>query len=312
MNKDFQLIILSMPKSPRLLRLKNRLKKLKIKNYKIFRGNNGDSIKKREIAYSYYNKKKIEKSIGRQMTFNEIGAELTTIKTYQYIVKNKIKNAIIMHDDIYPSILLKNWINKKIFLNGLKIIGFFSSPPGFLRKIPEKNFFKGRIKLHAAKTHIYISQCMQVTYDFCKFYLRFTKGQICGQNDFSFNFKKNGIKIYQTIPFLVYPNDMGVSFLKEERNRIEKPLISINMKQTINQYVLLRKFLGFVRIIYYLSFTGLFLKKCSYNYYKEYFFDKSKVNFINFFFRKYININNHYASLKSYPYDLRKFVKFWY
>ena len=33
------------------------------------------------------NQKKIEKSIGRKMTFNEIGAEVTTIKTYQYIVK---------------------------------------------------------------------------------------------------------------------------------------------------------------------------------------------------------------------------------
>ena len=126
MNKKFQLIILSMPKSPRIFLLKKRLKQLNIKNYKVFNGNNGNTERKKKIVYSYYNKKKAEKFIGRPMTFNEIGAELTLIKTYKYIVKHKIKNAIIMHDDVYPSQLLKKWIKKKIFLNGLKIIGFLN------------------------------------------------------------------------------------------------------------------------------------------------------------------------------------------
>ena len=48
MNKEFQLIILSMPKSPRLSSLKKRLKELRIKDYKIFYGNNGDTKQKKK------------------------------------------------------------------------------------------------------------------------------------------------------------------------------------------------------------------------------------------------------------------------
>ena len=309
MNKEFQLIILSMPKSPRLFSLKKRLKELRIKDYKIFYGNNGDTKQKKKIVYSYYNKEKVEKFIGRSMTFNEIGAELTTIKTYKYIVKNKIKNAIIMHDDIYPSQFFKEWIDNKFFLNGLKIIGFFSAPPGFLRKKPDKILKNGKFYLYSAKTHIFISQCMQITYNFCKFYLNATKGKVCGQNDFSFNFKKRGIRVFQTVPYLVYPNDKGISFLKEERNSIEKPIISISLKEKISQYNILRKFLNLLRIIYYLSFLPYFFKNYSYNYYKEYFFDKYKISLINFFLRKYIDINNQYADRKNYPNDLKKLVK---
>jgi|694.fasta_scaffold110555_4 hypothetical protein len=309
MNRDFQLIILSMPKSPRIFLLKKRLKELKIKNYKLFYGNNGSNKEKKNIVYSYYNKKKAEKFIGRPMTFNEIGAEVTTIRAYKYIVKNRIKNAIIMHDDIYPSVLFKEWVDKKFFLNGLKIIGFFSAPPGFLRKKSSKILMSTKISLHHAKTHVFISQCMQITYDFCKFYLNFTKSRVCGQNDFSFNFKKNGIQVFQTIPYLVYPDDKGISFLKEERNIIEKPLLSIKVKERISKYTALRKFLNLLRIIYYLSFIPFFFKECSYSYYKEYFFDKYKISLINFFLRRYIDINKQYVDSKNYPNDLKKFVK---
>jgi hypothetical protein len=86
--KNFELIILSMPKSPRLFFLKKRLKKLNINNYKIFFGNPGNTGNQRKIIYSHYNKKIAENFIGRKMTFNEIGAEFTTIRVYNYIVKN--------------------------------------------------------------------------------------------------------------------------------------------------------------------------------------------------------------------------------
>ena len=48
MNREFQLIILSMPKSPRLSSLKKRLKELRIKDYKIFYGNNGNTKEKKK------------------------------------------------------------------------------------------------------------------------------------------------------------------------------------------------------------------------------------------------------------------------
>jgi hypothetical protein len=115
--------------------------------------------------------------------------------------------------------------------------------------------------------------------------------------------------IFLLVPYLVYPNDKGISFLKEERNSIEKPIISISLKEKISQYNVLRKFLNLLRIIYYLSFLPYFFKNYSYSYYKEYFFDKYKISLINFFLRKYIDINNQYADPKSYPNDLKKFVK---
>jgi hypothetical protein len=309
MSREFQLIILSMPKSPRIFLLKRRLKQLNIKNYKVFNGNNGNTKRKKKIVYSYYNKKKAEKFLGRPMTFNEIGAELTLIKTYKYIVKKRIKNAIIMHDDVYPSQFLKQWIDKKIFLSGLKIIGFFSAPPGFLRKKPTKILMNGKISLHHAKTHIFISQCNQITYDFCRFYLKITKSRVCGLSDFSFNFKKNGIQVFQTIPYLAYPDDKGISFLNKERMTIEKPLIPISVKKIISKYNFLRKFLNLLRIIYYLSFFPFFFKKCSYNHYKEYFFDKYKISLINFFLQRYLDINSQYVKCKNFPNDLKKFVK---
>ena len=67
--------------------------------------------------------------------------------------------------------------------------------------------------------------------------------------------------------------------------------------------------MNLLRIIYYLSFIPFFFKECSYSYYKEYFFDKYKISLINFFLRRYIDINKQYVDSKNYPNDLKKFVK---
>jgi len=311
--KNFELIILSMPKSPRLFFLKKRLKKLNINNYKIFFGNPGNTRNQRKIIYSHYNKKKAENFIGRKMTFNEIGAEFTTIRVYNYIVKNKIQNAIVMHDDVYPSKLFKKWIDSKIYLSGLKIIGFFCSQTGFLRKTPDYKLLKGRrICLHQAKTHIFISQCMQINFDFCKYYLSIVKNKVCGQNDFAFNFKKAGIKIFQTIPYLVYPDDKGVSFLRDERHKAERPFFSIKFKQKISKYSLVRSLLNLLRIFFYISCAPYLFRKYSYSYYKEYFFDKYKISFVNFFLRKYLDVNTIYVMNNNYPKELTKFIKHFY
>lgn len=66
MNKEFQLIILSMPKSPRLSSLKKRLKELRIKDYKIFYGNNGDTKKKKKLFIHVIIKKRLRNLLGDQ------------------------------------------------------------------------------------------------------------------------------------------------------------------------------------------------------------------------------------------------------
>jgi GR25 family glycosyltransferase involved in LPS biosynthesis len=308
MSVKAKLFILSMKDSPRLVILKKRLKELGIKDYKVFNGTNINIRNRKELIYPHYNKKIAENYIGRSMTINEIDCELTAMKVYKYIIKKKIENAIIMHDDVQPSKLFKKWIDRKFFLTGPNVIGFFCAPPGFLKKNKKTIKILNNLKvfLHAAKTHVFMGWCVQVNYVFCRYYMSITKGRVQGLNDFAFNFKKAGIGVFQTIPYLVYPDDKGVSYLRNERTNIEKPLISSSIKKNF----IIKKIIILFRMIWYVTFIGYFFKKCSLNYYKEYFFDKYKIYLVNFFLRIYININEIYNKEKNYPKEFKKFVKF--
>ena len=308
MSMKAKLFILSMKNSQRLIILKKRLRELGIKNYKVFYGTDIDINNRKKIIYPYYNKKIAENYIGRSMTVNEIDCELTAMKVYKYIVKKKIKNAIVMHDDVYPSKFFKKWIDNKFFLTGLKIIGFFCAPPGFLKKkkVFIKTFNNVKVSLHSAKTHVFIGWCVQINYDFCKYYMNITKGMVCGLNDFAFDFKKAGIKVFQTIPYLVYPDDKGISYLRNERTNVDKPLIP----NTIKKNLIIKKILILFRTVWYATFIGFFFKKCSLSYYKEYYFEKYKIYLVNFFLRNYINVNEIYNEKKNYPKEFKKFAKF--
>jgi GR25 family glycosyltransferase involved in LPS biosynthesis len=309
MSNRAKLFILSMRNSARLIILKKRLRELRIKNYKIFYGTNLNIKNREKLIYKYYNKNIAENYIGRPMTANEIDCERTVIKVYKYIVKKKVKNVIIMTDDIYPSHLFKKWIDSKIFLTGLKVVGFFSAPPGFLQKKPIKIFNDLKVSLHLASTHIFNSWCMQINYNYCKYYLRVTRGKVIGLSDFAFNFKDAGIGVFQTIPYLVYPDDKGVSYIRDERNNNEKSLISWSVKEKIKKNFFFNKILNFFRIIWYITFFGYFFKKCNIKYYKEYYFDKYKLYLVNFFFRNHININEIFNKYNNYPREFKKFVK---
>jgi hypothetical protein len=307
MSHKAKLFILSMKNSPRLIILKKRLKELGIKNYKIFYGTDINIKNRKKFIYPQYNKKIAESYIGRSMTINEIDCELTAMKVYKYIIKKKIKNAIVMHDDVYPSKFFKKWIDIKFFLTGPNIIGFFCAPPGFLQKKESVKFSKNlKISLHSAKTHVFIGWCVQINYDFCKHYMRITKGMVCGLNDFAFNFKRAGIGVFQTIPYLVYPDDKGLSYIRNERDNLEKPLLSNSIKKKF----IIKEIVILFRTIWHATFVGYFFKKCSLNYYKEYYFEKYKIYFINFFSRIYININEIYNDEKNYPKEFKKIVKF--
>jgi hypothetical protein len=312
MNNHPIILVKSMRGSPRLVRLKKRFKKLGIKKYKIFYGIKGNTKKERDLVYSLYEKKKVRNILGRDMFFNEIASHYTTIRVYKYIVKNKIKNAICMDDDTYPSKLFKKWLDANFLFEGNKILGFFCAPQGFIKKSEKKPFLDDQIFLHKAKTHLFISQCIQVTSKYCQNFLKITNGKIIGQCDFPFNLKKNGTEVFLTQPYLVYPVDGGFSYLRDTRDNLKKNLIPIKIRREIIKYPLLIKCLTFLRVIYYLSFAPFFIKKANLNYYKEYFFDKYKVMFINFFTKRYIDINQQYIKRSNYPSDLRMFIKYFY
>ena len=310
MSKRAKIFIMSMKNSPRLVILKKRLNEIGIVQFRIFYGNDGSTKKKRNIVYSLYDKKKVEYNLGRKMTFNEIGAEYTILRIYKYILKHKVKNAIIMFDDVYPSFEFQKWLDAKIFLKGPKIISFFCAPPGFLEKKPIKIFTNLNISLHPATTHLFAGWCFQVNIAFCQRYLKATNGKVCGASDFPFNFKIAGIDILQTLPYLLFPNDRGVSYLRKERTLIDKSLIPFNLKKEINKINILNNILIFFRIIWYVSFIGYFFRNCSLAYYKEYFFSKYVTYLINFISSNYISINKVHKKLETYPPDLKKFIRY--
>ena len=93
MKDNIKIFVISLRNSRRLPRLRNRLNYLKLK-YKIFYGSTGNELKK--LTKIYYDKEATIKNINRELSPSEIGAASSHLKIYNYIVKKKIKHAIIM------------------------------------------------------------------------------------------------------------------------------------------------------------------------------------------------------------------------
>lgn len=311
MKKKIELIIASMKNSPRLPRLIRRLKKFKLK-YKIIYGFYGKNQNEINKVYYYYDKKKVIHRTGREMGFNEIGSCYTAFRIYKYALKKKLENVICMTDDVYPSYLLKEWVDKKIYFNGSKIIGLQCFPTGFLKK-NYKIVMNGKIKIHQAKTHLFNSNCYQITLDAIKNIFTITKGKIIGNGDWPINLKKNNITMLQTLPFLAFPDDKGFSFIGKDRDKLEKTSFKKFRK-------LLYKFFGikflntifnFFRIPYYIFFIPFLLRKYrNFEYYMEYYFEKYFYKLINPIFNFYIDIQDICILKSSYPSDLKKFAKY--
>jgi hypothetical protein len=110
---------------------KNFTLNIKYSDFELFKDSYMNSLKDKI-------EEKVKKYIGREMFFNEIASHYHNLRTHKYIVKKKIKNAICMDDDTYPSELFKKWLDANIILEGNKILGFFCAPQGFIKK-SEKN-----------------------------------------------------------------------------------------------------------------------------------------------------------------------------
>lgn len=311
MQKKITIFVLSMNNSPRLQYLIKRLKELNLK-YKIFYGIEGKNQKEKEIIYSQYNRKKVLKHVGREMGFNEIGGMYTIIRIYKYAVKKKLKNIIYFDDDFYPSYMLKEWIDSKIYFKGNKIIQFQCMPPGFLRK-EYLNVLNKKIKVHYAQTHLFNPGAAHVTIGFIKKFLKITKGKTIGLGDYPFNFFKNDIKLMQTIPFLGYPNDRGFSYLRKDRKYLEKTSLK-NFRKFLYKIFgikFVNTIFNFFRIPYYVFFIPFFLGKYkNLAYYIEYYFEKYFYKLINPILNLYIDIQNIYTLKSSYPKDLKKYAKY--
>jgi len=310
MGEKITIFLSTMKKSPRLGYITKRLKQLNLK-YKIFYGISGKNEREKNIIYSQYDKKKVLSYLGREMSFNEIACQWKTIKMYKYAIKKKYQNIIIFDDDFYPSYLFKEWINKKVYFKGNKMIQFQRMPPVFLEKRSIR-VLNNKIKVHYARTHLFNPGAMQVTIGFMKKFLKITNGKTIGVGDYPFNFFKNNIQLMQTIPFMGYPVERGFSYLSEDRKYIERTSFKkirrfIYRKFSTNK---LNYILNLLRIPYYLFFIPFLLRKYkNFDYYIEYYFDKQICKIKNFFFNSHIDIEKIYALKSTYPKDLKKYAK---
>jgi hypothetical protein len=311
MKKRIEIIVASMKGSPRLPRLVKRLEKFKLK-YKIFYGFYGKNQNEINKVYYYYDEKKVIHRTSRKMGFNEISSCYMCIRMYKYALKKKLENIICMTDDTYPSYLFKEWVNKKIYFSGSKIIGLQCFPTGFLKK-KYKIAMGGKIKIHQAKTHLFNSNCYQITLHAIKKIFTITKGKIVGNGDWPINFKKHKITMLQTLPFLIAQDDKGFSFINKDRLQFEKTLFK-NFRRFLYKLFgikLTNTILNFFRISYYILFIPFLLRKYkNFDYYIEYYFEKYFYKLINPIFNFYIDVHDICDLKSSYPNDLKKFAKY--
>jgi hypothetical protein len=146
-----------------------------------------------------------------------------------------------------------------------------------------------------------------------KKYLKITKGKVIGNGDYPFNLKKNGITLLQTIPFIVYPDDRGFSFLSEDRNKLEKTMFKNFRKHLYKIFgiKLINKIFNFFRIPYYILLIPFITGKYkNFNYYKEYYLEKYFLKLVNPIFKRYIDIEDIYSHKSSYADDLKKYAQY--
>ena len=299
MKQDIKVFVISLKNSKRFYRLEKRLKKLKIK-FKIINGINGLEFYKKRKLNKISDEEKIINQIGRKMSPSEIGAAASHLKTYNFIVKNKINQAIILEDDAYPSKKLSEWIKKSIKTGNNEITSFYAYPSGFIEKKSKRTVLKN-IGIHNSKTHLFNSACYTINNFTAKRILKITNGKVIGYPDWPFNTITDQIQLSVTIPFMAIINDRGISHLLHSRN-----------KMLVSKFDRLKKLIPkplfeILSIIFYLFFIPyIFRKYRNFNFYLEQFFLKNLYSLINNFFKIYHDQRKIFFNKKFYLYDLVK------
>lgn len=300
MRNKIPIFIISLKNSPRLPRLKDRLKELNL-GYKIFYGVTGKKLNNR--IKLIYDRNLTKKNIDRDLSPSEIGTASSHLGIYNYIINKKINQAIIMEDDAYPSKILKQWITCDVQVENNEILSFYTYPStSFLTKTPYRKLVKNKIGAHISVTHAYNNSCYQINKYTCKKIILLTKNKVIGYADWPFLINRDKIRLSVTIPFIAVIDDMGISSLRDER----KILIKENQ---FFKKIFSKKILSLLRIPYYLSYMGFLLRYKNKDFYYEHFFQKQLLRLINFFIKKYLETNKIYYDKKYYWYDLRKIVE---
>lgn len=305
MKDNIKIIVISLKNSKRISKLKKRLRKIKV-NYKILEGIDGKLYKKNNKLNSIYNKKNTLKNIGRELASSEIGCAASHLKAYNYIIKNKIEQAIILEDDAFPSKFLHQWIKKNIKIENNKILNFYCYPNGFIDNKPYKSLFNNSIKIHNIMGHNFGAACYQINNFTCKKIISITGNKVVGLPDWPFSTTYHKIELAITLPFLAYIDDDGWSHLQNDRKK------KLNDNQFLKK-ILHPKIIKILRIPYYLSYLPYFMLKYPNKYfYYEHHVQTIILKFKNLIFNKYLELAKIYYKKNYYYKDLKKTVKFPY
>ena len=305
MKNHIKIIVISLKNSKRISKLKKRLKEIKV-NYKIIEGIDGKLYKKKNKLKSIYDKESTLKNIGRELADSEIGCAASHLKAYNYVIKNKIEQAIIMEDDSFPSKFLYQWIKNNIKIENNKILNFYCYPDGFISKKPYKSLFNNSIKLHNIIGHSFGAACYQINNYTCKKIVSFTRNKVIGFPDWPFSIIFHKIDLVITLPFLAFIDDDGWSHLQNDRKK------ELKENQFIKK-ILHPLIVKILRVPYYLSYLPYFFSKYPNKYlYYEHYVQRIISKFKNIIFNDYLELSKIYYKKKYYFKDLKIIVKFPY
>jgi GR25 family glycosyltransferase involved in LPS biosynthesis len=298
MKKNYKItpvFVLTLKNSLREKTLKKRLNLLNIR-YKIFYAINGKEKKNFKTLDRFYNSTKAKQVIGRDMTYTEISNAEGHLRIYNYIIKKKIFNAVIMEDDCYPSKLLCDWLKLYNFFKNknYNIIQIYHSF-GLVKKIPKK-IILNRFSLHIACFTIPYTTCYQITKKTCQYIVARNK-KIFRLVDWPINFHNSKIKQYVVLPYIVmlrhdHAETSYQTYLWKKFNILKR------IKKSIYFYNL-------ITTLYFLLHIPFFLRIYKdYCYYKELFLLRKFFYIRNFFSSNYINLEKTLVNKKFYPDDL--------
>jgi len=298
--------IISLKGSSRLERITNRLRDINIE-YKIIRGIDGNKKNKKKKLHFFYDKDKTIKNLGRELYPAEVGGCASHLKTYKYILKNNIKNAIIMEDDVYPSAYMYDWIKACIEIEDNLILGFYAYPTNSLiEKKIYKSFSNLDVTINLATTQVCNCSCYQINFETCKNILKFNGKKVNNIADWPFSRIKHKIKIAVTIPFMVIIDDRNTVSISNLREKIFKS----SLYYKLSKFIFFKYFLKAIKYLYYILFIPFLTRKYkNIFFYYETFVEKKIKNFFNFFSKKYYNTNEIYYDPKFYIGDISKLIK---
>ena len=160
------------------------------------------------------------------------------------------------------------------------------------------------MNIYKSKTHLFNNSCYQININTCKKIIKLTNGIVTSFADWHINLKKSKINLYVTIPFIALIDDKNISHTRESRNIIMKNIFS-NYKKKIPLALL-----KLIRNIYTISLVKFFIGSHGnfHNYFEQYL-KKSIYSILNFFNRKYFDMDEAYYKEKYYTEDLIKNCK---